>query len=60
MIAAQASRVAARRRRALHVTLDTHVRQEAQLADDHRARINEALEKLRWAELRQVGYKTVL
>jgi hypothetical protein len=36
------------------------VREEAQLSDDHLARINAALDKLVNTELRQVGYKTVL
>jgi hypothetical protein len=38
----------------------TQVREEAQRADDHWVRINEALDMLRRTELRQVGYKTVL
>jgi hypothetical protein len=44
----------------VHVTLNTHVREEAQRSDDHLAHLNEALDKLGKSERRQVVYKTVL
>jgi hypothetical protein len=56
MIIARAP-IGAARGIARHVT---HVREEAQLSDDHPARINAAPEKLANTEPRQVGYKTVL
>jgi hypothetical protein len=59
MIVAQA-RLGAARRRALYVTLDSHVREEAQRSDDYPVHFDEALDKLGNTERRQVGYKTVL
>jgi hypothetical protein len=59
MIAARAPIGAAQRRStACHAHI--HVREDAQLSDDHLVRFDEALEKLGKTELRQVGYKTVL
>jgi hypothetical protein len=46
--------------RPLYVTLDSHVREEAQRSDDYPVHFDEALDKLGNTERRQVGYKTVL
>jgi hypothetical protein len=45
---------------ALHVALDTQVREEALLTDDHTARNDGALAQLAATKPRQVGYNTVL